>query len=294
MKLARAFAVVLVLSVMLIFVSCHQATRESRPPTHGQPTLTVMTFNVNFGIAGDAATLQAIAEHPADLVFLQETNLAWQLHAQAALSSLYPHQTWHHEPAAGGQAVLSKRPFKVRQVLSSPTGWFPALQVVAETPLGEVEVLAVHLHPPITDNGSWIAGYLTTDGMRLAEIAKYITALDQKKPTLIVGDFNEGTRGKAISYLESRGFRTALPEFAPDAKTWHWPFGKLELSAQLDHLVYDPALEPLSAAVMHIGNSDHFPVRASFVRAQPGILRPPAPSGSSLSIGTQRLGPLAR
>lgn len=290
MALARAFAVPLVLPFMLILASCHQATRASRPPTHGEPTLTVMTFNVNFGIAGDAATLKAIADHPADLVFLQETNRAWQAHAQAQLSTLYPHQVWHHQPAAGGQAVLSRRPFKVRQVLTSPTGWFPALQVVAETPLGEVEVLGVHLHPPITETGSWVAGYFITDGMRLAEIAKYVAALDQKRPTLIVGDFNEGTGGRAMKFLESRGFRTALPEFSPDAKTWHWPFGKLELSAQLDHLVYDPALEPLSAAVMQVGRSDHFPVRASFVRARPDTTRPPPPSGSSLSIGTQRLG----
>jgi endonuclease/exonuclease/phosphatase (EEP) superfamily protein YafD len=280
----------ILVSLILIFASCHHATRTSRPPLRGEPTLTVMTFNVNFALAGDAQTLRAIADYPADLVFLQETNRAWQAHAQAPLSALYPHQVWHHEPAAGGQAILSKRPFTVRQVLPSPTGWFPALHVAAETPLGDVEVLAVHLHPPITETGSWVAGYFTTDGLRLREIAKYIAALDQQKPTLIVGDFNEGTRDLAMTFLESRGFRTTLPEFSPDAKTWHWPFGKLELSAQFDHLVYDPALEPLDAAVMQVGRSDHFPVRGSFVRAQGDVVRPAAPSGSSLSIGTTRLG----
>lgn len=267
------------------FVCCHKATRATRLPLLNEPTLTVMTYNVNYGRAGDPEALRLLKERPADLVFLQETNLAWQSQLQAQLVSIYPHQFWYDRPRAGGQAVLARRPFTVRQVLPSPTSWFPALRIEAQTPLGEIEVLAVHLHPPITEEGSWLFGYFRTDGARLQEIEKFTAGLGAKLPTLIVGDFNEGTSGAALSYLEAHGFRSALPEFAPEAATWHWPLGSIELTAQLDHVVYDRGLEPLTAAVLRAGHSDHEPVRATFARAARDAVRPPPPPGRALSIG---------
>ncbi len=253
--------------------------------------LTVTTFNVNYALAGDAATLGALVANPADLVFLQETNKAWQAQVQTRLTELYPYQKWLDWPRAGGQAVLARRPFAVRQVLPSPTGWFPAVRVVAETPLGKVQVLAVHLHPQISEARSWVLGYFFTDGARLKEIQKYVATLKEPLPTLIVGDFNEGTGGAAMRFLEGRGFRSALPEFAPEACTWRWPLGALELTGQLDHLTYDAALEPLTASVIAAGGSDHFPVRALFTRAAPGGARPRPPHGAALTLG---FGPGAR
>ncbi len=41
-------------------------------------------------------------------------------------------------------------------------------------------------------------------------------------PTLFVGDFNESDGGRAIAFLAERGFRSALPEFAPGQTTWRW------------------------------------------------------------------------
>lgn len=260
--------------------------RAPRPPLPGEPTLTVMTYNVNFARAGEAQTLRAIESSAADLVFLQETNRAWQVQIQPRLAARYPHQLWLDGARAGGQAVLARRPFSTSRTLPSPLGWFPALQLVAQTPLGAVQILAVHLHPPITEDGSWIRGYFQTDEARLTEIRRYFDVLKPGLPTLLVGDFNEGTRGLALQWLAARGFRTALPEFLPDARTWSWPVGSFTLSAQLDHLIYDPALEPLAAEVTEQGRSDHFPVLASFRRVSPrpeGMPLPP-PRGASLSI----------
>ncbi len=273
------------LGLLVSTASCHQATRVSRLPIEREPILSVLTFNVNYAQAGDQKTLDAIISHPADLVFLQETNQEWQQQAQSRLGTLYPHQRWLDWPRAGGQAVLSKRPFVVRQVIPSPTGWFPAVRVVAETPIGNVQVLGVHLHPQITEHGSWILGYFFTDAARHQEIVKYVTTLKEPLPTLIVGDFNEGTGGAALRFLEDRGFRSALPEFFPEETTWHWPLGGLELTGQLDHLTYDTALEPLTAAVIRAGSSDHFPVRALFTRAVANNARPRAPRGAPLLLG---------
>jgi endonuclease/exonuclease/phosphatase family metal-dependent hydrolase len=262
------------------------ATRVARAPLPEEPVLAVTTFNLNYARSGDASTLAAIAEAPAELIFLQETNRAWQGQVQLRLARIFPYQTWIEGARAGGQAVLSRRPFSAPQVIASPVGWFPALRVVVETPLGKIQVLAVHLHPQISEGGSWLIGPFTTDVARLAEIIRYTAAL-QPLPTLIVGDFNEGTGGAALRFLDTRGYRSALPEFSPAAMTWHWPLGFLQLTGQLDHLLYDAWFVPLSASVSRSGHSDHFPVRALFGRAK-GDPVPRAPHGASLKLGLAR------
>ena len=265
---------------------CAHATRVSREAPPGAPVLRVMTWNVNFGLGADAEALEALAAPDADVIFLQETTPAWEAPVRRHLGERWPHQAWLHGPAAGGMAVLSKRPLEARKV-ENPGRWFPALRVVTHTPVGRVQALAVHLHPPVTEDGSWVRGYLGgSSDARLAEMDHFLTALEPGLPTLVVGDFNEGTSGAAVKRLEERGLRTALPEFAPKAKTWHWPVGPLVLSAQLDHLAYDVSLEPLEAHVERTGRSDHLPVVVDLVRAPPETVRPPAPSGTSLSVSS--------
>lgn len=276
--------VVLLLTVLLSGLAERPRPRSVRPPPPNAPSLCVETFNLNFARAGSPETLRALESSPADLLLLQETNRAWQSVVQPRLGARYPHQLWVERPHAGGQAVLSRQPLRESQILPSPVGWFPALRVLAETPLGPVQLLAVHLHPPITDDGSWVRGFFFTDGPRLAEVKAYAAALRPGQPTLIAGDFNEDTSGPALRFLLERGFRSALPEFAPDAPTWHWPVGGLELLLQLDHLLYDVSLEPLHAEVVPAGRSDHWPVRALFVRAAPGAVRPPLPPMPLLSV----------
>lgn len=289
MKLApvRVLGLFGLIFLAVLCSSCLRATRSTRAPLKGEPTVAVLTYNVNYGIAGDPATIEAIEKAGADLVFLQETNEAWQAAIEDRLKGRYPHQHFYHQPMAGGQAVLSRRPFEVRGVLPSPTRWFPALRVVAESPLGPLQVLALHLHPPITEDGSWVRGYFSTDSLRRAEIEAFGAALEPGLPTLVLGDFNEGTSGAAVRWLERRGLRTVLPEYAPAAKTWRWlvGLGLFLLSAQLDHIAYDGGLEPLAARVLRTGRSDHFPVRAVFTRAAPDRVLPQAPRGTSLSIG---------
>ena len=266
---------------------CAHATRTARPAPRGEPTLRVVAYNLNYGLAGDEETLATIAATDADVVFLEETSPQWERGLRATLGKTWPHQAYLHAPAAGGMGVLSKRPFQVKDVLPNPGAWFAALRVVTQTPLGPVQALVVHLHPPVSEDGDWVKGYFSSSPTRRAELERWLPALDADLPTLVAGDFNEGTSGDAVQLLERRGLRTVLPEFHPAAKTWRWPVGPLMLSAQLDHVAYDRRLEPLDARVAVSGRSDHFPVIAEFIRATPATLRPAAPSGSSLSISVR-------
>lgn len=244
----------------------------------------MLTYNVNFGIPGDAATVGVLEASTAELVLLQETTPEWQAALSRRLATTWPHQRWLHAPGAGGLAVLSRRPFEVKATLENPTGWFPAMCLIAQTSLGPVQALVVHLHPPVSESGSWVSGYLSTGPVRRAEVEHFLAALEPGLPTLIAGDFNEGTSGDAVRELERRGLRSALPEFDPNARTWGWDVGALHLSAQLDHIAYSAHLEPLTSRVVAGGRSDHQAVMAVFARTDRPAFQTPAPRGGSLSV----------
>lgn len=230
-----------------------------------------MTFNVNFGIAGDSSTIAGMRESGADLVLLQETTESWERVIRKELADVYAYMDFRHCCGAGGLAILSKgallenRYFEAR---SEKNGWFPAWSHVVQTPIGKVQALNVHLRPPLSESGSVLSGYFSTPSVREDEIEAFFAKLDEKLPTIIAGDFNEGSDGKAIQFLRKRGLRSALPEFQPSANTWRWQTSVGTVHSQLDHITYAPQLVPLNAAVIKTGRSDHWPVIATFRRVE--------------------------
>ena len=244
--------------VLLVVAACARPARRARPPTPGEPHLTVMTYNVNFGIAGDPATIAVIRDSGADVVFLQETTARWETALRRELATTYPHMQFRHCCGAGGLAVLSRHPFTEHDYWEPPAGgWFPAWRLVVDSPLGPLQVLNVHLRPPLDERGSLASGYLASRSVRVDEISAYLAGLDGTLPTLIVGDFNEGNGGGALAYLRRHGLESALPAFEPGADTWSWPTSFGRVRQQLDHVVHDAALVPIAATVLDGGRSDH-------------------------------------
>lgn len=254
------------IGVLLLLASCASRSGPVAPPHEPRAagTLTVMTYNVNFGMAGDTPTLDAIRDADADLVFLQETNEAWEVDLRRELGGKYPHMDFRHCCRAGGLAVLSRHPFVTRDYIPASSGWFPAWRVIVTTPVGELQVLNVHLHPPVSESGSVVSGYFSTQRVRRAEIEAFFAHVEAGIPTLVVGDFNEDAGGDAIAFLRERGFDSALPRRLGNVRTWHWRTSLGTVSHQLDHIVHDRTLDPLDVRVIEAGRSDHFPVVASF------------------------------
>ncbi len=247
------------MTVALISASCGAGSRDPIEPEPNEPVLRVLTYNVNYGLAGDAETMAAIRDAGADVVILQETTPSWEVAIRETLSEDYPVMAFRHSRGAGGLAILSRFPLDEGELIDAPSGWFPAWRLVVEGPLGPVQLLAVHLRPPVSDRGSVVSGYFTTRPVRDEEITAYLGHLDPELPTIIAGDLNE-RNGRAIERLREAGFESALPAFQGSQHTWHWQTRVGQVTSQLDHVVHDNRLEPLNAEVLRTGRSDHYPV----------------------------------
>ena len=230
------------------------ATRAARDH---RSSITIVTYNVNFGLAGDPSSVEAIATSEADLVLLQETNEDWEEALRAALSDRYPHRRFHHCCRAGGLAILSRFPVHPRRVLHPDVAWFPAWRGDVDSPIGTLQTLNVHLRPNVTDSGSVVLGLLTTPRVRTTEMETYVEALDADLPAIVAGDFNEEAGG-GLRVLEARGLRAVAP--AGRASTWRWSTSLGEVDASLDHVVVSPELVADEPRVLRSGRSDHFPV----------------------------------
>jgi endonuclease/exonuclease/phosphatase (EEP) superfamily protein YafD len=256
-------------SAPVAVTSLASTPRPMPVPARAPATLRVMSYNVNFGLAGDRDGVAAVAAAHPDIVVLQETNAAWEAVLVDGLAAAYPHHrfgapaTW----PAGGMGVLSRFPIVSVDELPSVAGPFFAWRIVIDAPGGRVQILDVHLHPPISDSGSWVVGFWSTRERRERELAWHLAKLDAALPTLVAGDFNEELDGRALRYATDRGYSDAIAQFAGARRTWEWPVGRLTLRFQLDHVLHDEHWVAIAAGIVEAGRSDHKPVWADLQRA---------------------------
>jgi len=247
--------------IALLLTGCAGSPPPAAPPADAD--LVVATYNVNFGLAGDPATLAAIRATRADVVLLQETTPAWEAAIRRALGRRYPHIRFLHssEWPAGGMGILSRFPVESPLGVSpSAIGFFPAFRAVVRAPAGAVQLVNLHLKPPVSRSGSYVSGYFSTPRERAAEMRGHLGLFRSDLPTIALGDFNE-ERGGGLGLLKQRRLRDTISS----TPTWRWRVGPLTLRMQLDHIVYDAAkLECLDARVLPLGRSDHLPVVAWF------------------------------
>ncbi len=229
-------------------------------------SLTVASYNVNFGLTGDQDILELLRDLGADVVFLQETHRGWERAIRAELADEFPHMAFrHHRVRPGGLAVLSRFPFDDGGEISETAGAFPAWRVVVDSDLGRVQFLNVHLYPPVLRHRrGWWRAYFESQKIHREEIEGFAEALDPELPTVVLGDFNEDAAGPAVKWLQARGLSLALSERAP---TWRWETRLGTIHWELDHVLHGPRLRTVSAKVVEAGSSDHFPIVATFARA---------------------------
>jgi endonuclease/exonuclease/phosphatase family metal-dependent hydrolase len=236
-------------------------------PDPGAPSLVLLTWNLHFEVSGDRAGSRVIRDAGADLVLLQETNPWWQARLETDLADLYPYREWVDAGLNGGIGLMSRTPLTDVESLPSPVGWFPALRAVTSGPLGPIQVLGVHLHPPVSERGSFLTGAFTTRDDRLREICDHRCAVLPGIPAVIAGDFNAGPWEPAIRDLGEEGWHDAVAVAHPFAPTWRGRVrGILPFAAQLDHVLVPPGLCAVDVRILHDGPSDHWPVRVVLQR----------------------------
>ena len=125
--------------------------------------------------------------------------------------------------------------------------------------IGELDILHVHLHPPLDEDGGLVVGYFTTSDARTQELMHHLRGAP---PDLVLGDFNEG-EGPAVSRLEAFGMRQAQAAWPPLELTWRWDTGTTELVGRPDHVFVAPRLRVAAVQVMQRGGSDHRPLRVA-------------------------------
>ena len=144
----------------------------------------------------------------------------------------------------------------------------PTSEVVKfHTAIGPIQVLNVHLRPPVSDSGSWVSGYFTTRDDREQEMERFYRERETQTPLLVLGDFNDHESSRVAQWLKSRGLTNSLPQFDRYSPTWKWKTSLLNLKRRMDHIFYSPELDCTAARVIESGASDHFPVEAIFTIA---------------------------
>jgi endonuclease/exonuclease/phosphatase family metal-dependent hydrolase len=244
---------------------CGAPLRQAEQPVG--PHFRVLTYNINYGGFRADLNVRAVIEAGADIICLQETSPAWERFLRPRLRDRYPHCLFRHGRGAGGMAAFSRWPLKEVAWHKPEAGWFHGWILRAETPVGPVQILSVHLRPPLSERGRVSLGTLhRTKSVRLAEITELERRLDPKLPRIILGDFNEEDGGRAVKHLVERGYTDGLPEFDRRSDTWFWRAGPILLNRRYDHILYSEGLHCCHAEVVKAGASDHLPLRALFDR----------------------------
>jgi endonuclease/exonuclease/phosphatase family metal-dependent hydrolase len=244
---------------------CGKVPLTPRDPDPGAFHFVLQTYNLNNDEGGDQNTLAALGQASADVVCLQEVTTVWQEAIEARYANKYPYRAFKIDPGGGaaGLGIMSRFAIRDGGWRPGPIGWHPSWYHLVDTPHGTVSILNTHLRNATGEHGGTVESYLRTDEDHLYEIKQQTDRCTTVFPTIVVGDFNEGTGGAAIRYLEQTGYQNILPLYHPGQPTWHYKstVGG-QFSQTLDHILFDASFEPLNAWVVNAGSSDHLPVLA--------------------------------
>lgn len=254
---------------------CGEPPLEPRGPTPGVAHFKIATYNVEFRSHDDPGTVEAIGASDADIVCLQEISARWETVLRERYAAEYPHMLFWPDGGTSGLGVLSRRQLVDGEVHLPQNDWHPAWTVLAETPAGWISVLNVHLRSLSAGTGGIVSDYADWGADHRFEIESFLSAsekvmvMPEQLPRIVLGDFNEGPDGDALRYLESLGFRNALPLFRPGQFTWRHPSLGSQFNQTLDHVLFDSFMEPLNAYTLNRGKSDHLPVVVHLEAAGP-------------------------
>ena len=217
------------------------------PPREGADPLRVMAVNLHVGRADGLDVVQAASREDVDvLVATEMTKSALARMESAGLDSLFPHRAGDlgRRSRPGTMVFANVRLGDATRLDPSGVSW--------SVRLGKHTLFAVHPHPP-TDIARW---------RRDHHLLR--TAVDDRDPDLVVGDFNATRDHPPMRTLADAGYRSAT-ELANEGWQPTWPthggpsFLGIPLPnvVQIDDVLVGPAFAAVDTYTVDIPETDH-------------------------------------
>lgn len=245
---AAGIAVLLVVWNALPVVQ--RALAESPSLACTGPAFTVATVNLQFSNRSQQTALAWLAEHPVDLIVVQELTGAW---AQAlAGSDAHPHRFLLTREDPYGIGVLSRWPLESAGAIDLAGDGLPSVEGIVEIEGRRVRLLGLHTHWPVLPE---VARMRDTTLGGAAGIAR---ASDL--PVILLGDLNLTPDSPEFTRLLDE---SALRDVV-SGRRWRptWQAGFWPLALRIDHVLVSPQLCVEAVEVGPSIGSDHRPVIA--------------------------------
>lgn len=174
-------------AVLLMILCVHAWDVGQLYRSHGQApsasvsVLRLMTTNLLASNTEFESQVENIRTVGPDVVVLQEYSHRWEQVLSVSLSE-YPHRISESIDSPFGIAIYSKTPFLKSEVFYLHDKAPPSIAVVVDTPAGQVQIIGVHLEPPI---GVALFDRRNTQLQRLAQLVKTAS-----EPVIVAGDLN--------------------------------------------------------------------------------------------------------
>lgn len=241
---------------------------------HGKPRncIRFATYNVYWENStsdkhNPNSIIYIINEINPDIIVLQETHSFSEKHLEKCFKASHPYQLFCDQKTSkseNGLGILSKYPIVQNIYFPPKYGWFPGWLYVIKTPNGYLQVLNVHLNPPLVsdDNiGLLCEGLWLTPKFRLQEISYYCKHLNPHIPTIIAGDFNESDNGIACNFLRNCRYIDIISKKISNwIITWHYKFACFTLTGRYDRIYTTRDIRTISCQILPKGYSDHYPI----------------------------------
>lgn len=214
------------------------------------PAFSVVTANLRFSNEDTRRFVAWLADHPADIVVLQEVTDAWQ-RAIAGVEG-YPNREFLVREDPYGIGVLSRWPLDSVRLEDLAGDGLPSMSGRVELEGRSVRFLALHTHWPV------LPDLARQRDRSLDNAAALLQAADG--PAVALGDLNLTAYSPVFGrFLDSAGLRDVM-----DGTHWRptWRAGFWPLALRIDHVLVTPDLCVEHAEVGPAVGSDHRPVVA--------------------------------
>jgi vancomycin resistance protein VanJ len=167
----------------------------------GDVTMTVMTFNMLGYNRRPEGVVGAIRDAGADVVAIQELNIAAAVRIQRDLADVYPYQVLDPREGDSGMGIISRYPLRHIDA-ALPGDWIGAPQVLSLN-LHGTWVILLHFHARSTDIGSKNRMATVRERERQARTLADFAA-ERPEPLIALGDFNTTDQSIAYTTMSSR------------------------------------------------------------------------------------------